>query len=270
MRKIFKVFSCCICLMGCATPAQNFLETALEYDFQEHTLLGQPFQHKIYANKQAYQSKITTLHVYLDGDGTPWRRQGWVANDPTARNPLILRLMTQDKQPALLLGRPCYYGLSKSLHCEPSLWTEKRYAENIVMSMTAALKHWLEQHRVEKIVLMGYSGGGTLAVLMANKIATVTKVMTFAANLDVKAWSLHHGYPPLSQSLNPVDQPPLSAQIKQLHLAGAEDDNVPAFVIQNYVKQQSQAIFKEYKEFDHQCCWENQWQQILTQIEHLE
>ena len=270
MRTIISLFGyCSIFLLGCAPPAQNFLETALAYDFKEYTLLGKPFQHKIYTNKQAHQAN-TILHVYLDGDGTPWRRQGWIANDPTARNPLILRLMTQDKQPALLLGRPCYYGLSQSLNCEPSLWTEKRYAKNIVDSMATALNNWLKQQQVEKIVLIGYSGGGTLAVLMANKIIAVTKVITFAANLDVKAWSLHHGYPPLNQSLNPINQPPLASHIKQLHFAGAEDDNVPAFVIQNYVKQQLHAKFEAYPELDHQCCWEEQWKQILTKIEGLE
>lgn len=252
-------------MTGCATPTQNFLTTALDFGFQEQKLLGQPFTHKIYANPSAYQAKLTTLHVYLDGDGTPWKH-GRIANDPTSRNPIILKLMAQDKQAAILLGRPCYHGLSQSLNCQPSFWTSKRYSQTVVNSMGAVLERWLAQYPAKEIILIGYSGGGTLAVLMAEKLKRVKAILTFAANLDVKAWSFHHGYPPLSESLNPVDYQPLSNTIKQLHLAGGEDDNVPAFVIQNYVKKQHKAVFKLYQEFNHYCCWEEQWQQILIEI----
>jgi dienelactone hydrolase len=136
--------------------------------------------------------------------------------------------------------------------------------------MITALNNWLRDHPIKKIVLIGYSGGGTIAVLMAAKLKQVSAVVTLSANLDVNGWRAYHRYSALTDSLNPVEQKSLSSQIKQLHLAGGKDDNVPAFVIQNYVQQQPDAIFKIYPAFDHDCCWVSQWKQILKQIQALE
>ncbi len=256
-------------LVACATPAENFQVSALEYGFQEQVISGNKFNHKIYSNTLARSDSTEILHVYLDGDGSPWRNQYSVATDPTARNPLILALMQQDSHAGILLGRPCYYGLNHDLGCNESLWTEKRYAAIIVASMQAALQHWLTQHSAAKIVLIGYSGGGTLAALMAQTFRPLQAVVTFAANLDVDAWSLYHEYTVLSESLNPMRQPILASEIQQLHVAGAIDNNVPEFIIQNYASKQPHAQFISYPQVDHFCCWVEKWSEILTKIETL-
>ena len=263
---ITKLYLVLILLMlaGCATPAQRFTAIALDHDFIVNSITGYPFQHRVYANRlcmQTPQNKI--LHVYLDGDGTPWEHQSWPSDDPTSRNPLILALMAQDLNPSILLGRPCYHGFNTSAFCNDSLWTSKRYSPQIVDSMTVALNNWLQKQPFKKIVLIGYSGGGTLAVLMANKLPEVQTVVTFAANLDVDAWSQVHGYATLTESLNPMTQKKLPSRIKQIHLAGAEDEIVPAHIVKSYSDQQQNADYHLFPDFDHQCCWEEAWQKIL-------
>ncbi|NOQ34633.1 MAG: hypothetical protein GQ569_01900 [Methylococcaceae bacterium] len=253
-------------LQACATPAQHFSKTALEYGFSEGTLAGLTFQHKIYSNKRTSQTQNSVLHVYLDGDGSPWKNAYRLSEDPTSRNPLILALMAQDNSPAIMLGRPCYHGFSLSTTCHPQLWTSARYSKQVVDSMATVLNEWLLLHSFKQIVLIGYSGGGTLAVLMANKIAAVTRVVTLAANLDVAAWSHHHGYSMLKDSLNPIKKAPLNSKIKQLHLSGGKDENVPAFVTKAYADKQKNTLFRVYDEFDHQCCWEQVWANILSEI----
>jgi hypothetical protein len=208
---------------------------------------------------RAEQKKI--LHVYLDGDGTPWQSES-PAQDPTSRNPLILSLMRQDQTPSILLGRPCYHGFNTSSFCHDSFWTAKRYAPEIVNSMVAALNNWLKKQAFKKVVLIGYSGGGTLAVLMADKIPALQTVVTFAANLDVATWSQAHGFETLHESLNPMMQKKLSEQIRQVHLAGADDKVVPAHIINSYAEQQG-GVYYLFPDFDHQCCWVESWQKIL-------
>lgn len=270
MRLKHCIIACLVMiLVACATPAENFSATALEYGFQAQIIPGEKFQHQVYSNILARADQAEILHVYLDGDGSPWRNQYSVASDPTARNPLMLALMQQDSHAAILLGRPCYYGLQDDIGCNESLWTEKRYAAEIVASIQAALQYWLTQHTATKIVLIGYSGGGTLAALMAQTFRPLQAVVTFAANLDVDAWSLHHEYPVLSESLNPMRQPILAAEIQQLHFAGAMDNNVPSFIIQNYANKQNNAQFISYPQVDHVCCWLDKWAEILTKIETL-
>lgn len=249
-------------LAGCATPAQHFAAVALEQGFIASSVSGHPFQHRIYANRASLQPpQNQILHVYLDGDGTPWQ-QNWPAEDPTSRNPLILLLMAQDQAPSILLGRPCYHGLNASAFCNDCFWTSKRYAQQIVDSMTAALNNWLQKQPFKKVVLIGYSGGGTLAVLMADKIPGVQTVLTFAANLDIDAWSQAHGYPTLTESLNPITQKKLPRWIKQIHLAGTEDEVVPAHIVKSYAEQQGGA-YHLFPDFDHQCCWQEAWPKIL-------
>lgn len=262
MKKLF-VFWFIVILQGCTTPAQRFDQTAEHLGFETEIINGTEFRHKVFfieADKNSVNSK--TLHVYLDGDGTPWERNRWIASDPTARNPLILRLMKLDSQPSILLGRPCYHGLQQDEYCHHTYWTSHRYSKEVVQSMSKALNQWLSNKSFQDIVLIGYSGGGSLAVLMADKINNIDKVVTLAANLDINAWAEFHGYKALSGSLNPMDLADLN--IKQYHFAGKDDEIVPSSIIKTFAKKQDDSEYYEIVGSDHACCWEKEWQKILT------
>jgi len=254
-----------VSLLGCATPAQHFNQQALALGFNSLIVKTAQFQHQIYTTKNLKEGGV--LHVYLDGDGTPWVRNRWIADDPTARNPLILRLMSQDQQPSILLGRPCYYGLSESSGCDNKYWTSHRYSKAVVQSMSQTLNSLLENYQFNEIVLIGYSGGGSLALLMADTINKVKKVVTVAANLNVKIWSEYHGYSTLKNSLNPADTVAIDANIQQFHFAGKEDEVVPAFIIKKFAQDQKNAQYFELEDKDHVCCWGSEWKSILRLIE---
>lgn len=207
------------------------------------------------------------LHIYLEGDGSPWIYHRWVAPDPTPRNPVMLRLMRLDPAPSVFLGRPCYHGFSGTPPCSPLLWTHQRYSERVVKSMTVALEALIEPGSDQKIVLIGYSGGGTLAMLLAERMRYIHAVVTIAANLDVAAWTRHHGYTPLIGSLDPAQRPPLNSDIAQLHLAGARDRNIPPHLVRAVVARQHRAQFLVLKDYDHRCCWEEIWPSILGRID---
>lgn len=251
-------------LGGCATPSERFDSTAGDLGFKSVMLKGDRHLHRVYLNQQAAQSDhYVELHVYLDGDGTPWEMNRWVSNDPTPRNPLILKLMAQDPTPAILLGRPCYYGLSQSQACRDALWTSHRYSSEVVESMAAALQNWLNTNNTRHLILIGYSGGGTLAALLAPRLEKTLKIVTIAANLDVTAWSRYHGYLPLEGSLNPTEAPPLSGKIEQIHLAGLSDKNVPSTIIESFSQRGNNALYVPIAEYDHACCWIDIWSDLL-------
>lgn len=197
---------------------------------------------------------MSTIHIYLDGDGTPWKNKRWLSKDPTSRTPLILQLMQLDKSPALLLGRPCYHGLNITPKCDAKYWTSHRYSTAVVQSMRLALLQWLAQREYDQVILIGYSGGGVLAMLLADQIPKLKYVVTLAANLNVSEWSLYHGYPPLYDSLNPADLE-LNTQIQQLHIAGTEDKIVPAYIIEKFAAKQENATYLLLSKQDHRCCW---------------
>jgi predicted esterase len=257
-----------ICLLllaqGCATPSEKFLDTAMQLGLSNQLQAGSPYQHRLFVNDQASRSNaIQELHVYLDGDGTPWTAGISIADDPTPRNPLVLRMMAKDPKPAVLLGRPCYYGLNKTPLCNESLWTSHRYAAEVVASMAAALRQWAATKKIDRLVLIGYSGGGALATLLAAPLKNTDTIITIAANLDIVAWSHFHHYLPPTDSLNPITDARIPANIRQFHLAGLQDENVPAEIIESFSQTQKNAEYLTMPDYDHSCCWLDFWPDFL-------
>lgn len=247
-------------MAGCATLAQRMDERAVALGYRRLVVSGDSFEHVAYI-KQGQAGAV--LHVYLEGDGTPWARKHLAAFDPTPRKPVMLALMALDTLPSVYLGRPCYHGFNKAIGCTPDLWTGARYSEAVVASMAAALTQLADGY--QSVILIGYSGGGTLAMLLAERFAKTRMVVTIAANLDTERWAALHGEQ-LPGSLNPARRPPLPAHIKQQHFAGGEDDNVPPALIRDAVAHQPGVRFKMFEKLNHGCCWQAVWPEILDTL----
>lgn len=222
---------------------------------------GAAFNHKL-VFKSSDAPVDSALHIYIEGDGRPWWRPKQVALDPTPKRPLMLTLMEMDNAPALYIGRPCYFQVSDA-SCNPYWWTDKRYAAEVVESINAIIDRYVDDY--PSVILMGHSGGGALAALIASVRNDVTALITLAANLDINAWATHHGYTTLTGSLNPADINKLDAGIKQSHFVGSEDTQVPAQLIAPVVEQQWGQRLKTVDGFDHNCCWQEIWPSILEQ-----
>ncbi len=248
-------------MAGCSTASSSFTNKASQSGFKTIYLQGLNYRHTIYKNNHDNNKGI--LHVYLGGDGTPWFEGRYITQDPTPLKPVMLNLMKMDKMPSIYLGRPCYHQIKMPKNCDNSLWTNKRYSKTIVNSMIVVLKQYIKQHGFTNISLFGFSGGGTLAMLIAPQIAETSTVITLAGNLDTEAWVLHHGYKPLIGSLNPATYPPLAAHIQQLHLLGENDKNIPEKIIKPIIQRQHNAKLIRLKQADHHCCWIKHWKKIL-------
>jgi esterase/lipase len=133
--------------------------------------------------------------------------------------------------------------------------------------MAVALNTTIEQLELKgDFVLIGHSGGGVLAMLLAPRIPNVKMVVTIAANLDIDRWTQYHGYSPLLSSLNPATQAPLPDNIVQLHLVGESDSNVPIQLVRPVIDKQSNAQLLHYPGYDHTCCWTESWPSILDRL----
>ena len=253
----------CVLLAACAhTPDEQADRFARQADFNRLTLAGSHFNHRVYSHTPATHPDV--VHVYIEGDGNPWIRTTRVAADPTPRNPLALRLMALDPAAAVYLGRPCYFGLARQAPCTPADWTHGRYSERVLDSMAAVLRQVLDELGNPEIVFIGYSGGGNLAMLLAPRFERSRAVITLAANLDHVAWTRLHDYSPLHSSRSAAAQPPLPDRIEQLHLAGAQDNNIPANLIRAALRGQPAARLRVIPSYDHRCCWEQLWPDILA------
>lgn len=253
---------CCLPLLlaGCAAPAVRFDETARAMGLQRSQVEGAGFDLSVFAVPG--RPADGELHVYFDGDGTPWLHGSWPAADPTPRDPLVLEMMRRDPG-SLYLSRPCYDGMGPRARCTPALWTRARYGETVAASMAAALRRLLKTHHARRVVLIGYSGGGVLAMLVAARVAAVDRVITVAANLDVAAWTALHHYLPLDESLDPATLPPLPARIRQVHYAGGRDRNVPPDTVRGVIERQTDARLRVIRRYEHGCCWAQNWTELL-------
>jgi pimeloyl-ACP methyl ester carboxylesterase len=203
------------------------------------------------------------LHIYLEGDGSPYLDRWTIAPDPSPRNPVMLRLMVLDGSPAAYVGRPCYFGLAADSTCSPLDWTLGRFSERVVASIARAIEDLKEDGRYESIEIYGHSGGGALAVLVAARIPGVVRVVTLAGNLDPDAWATLHGYTPLTASLSPVRQGALPASVAQLHVAGEQDRVVPPWMVQQAATQLGSTEVVVLPGVDHDCCWQATWPEFV-------
>lgn len=252
-------------VLGMHARMERAEDIAHDEGFASEIIVGSSFHHRVYLNRINKTCEI--LHVYIEHDGVPWFDRTHVSPDPMVHNPLMLRLMALDAVSAIYLGRPCYDGLATAPSCSSAYWTRARYSEAVVTSMQAALRKILDTHACSGLAFFGYSGGGALAVLLAQRFPETRAVVTVAGNLDIQAWTEYHGYSPLTDSLNPATQPPLSSQVIQKHYVGGRDRNVPAILVRGFAGAQVDAEVHEFAEFDHACCWRDVWPAILADLQ---
>jgi hypothetical protein len=206
----------------------------------------------------------TELRVYLGGDGRPWRGTR-PAKDPNG-GLLALELMIQDPAASLYLGRPCYHTTPMPANCTPELWTSARYSKAVVAAVVQALNQLVKEYQASRLTLMGHSGGGVIALLVAPHLSLPTVVVTVAANLDTDAWTEFHHHLPLYNSINPQSLPTRPEAGRRIHLLGLSDNVVPPQTVDGYINSHPQEEYYYFDEFDHRCCWLQHWPEILQQI----
>ncbi len=250
---------------GCVDPGRQAAQLARKAGLHEDLIDGATFRHRVY-RKQGRLEGSGALHVYIEGDGRAFLTPTRVALDPTPRGPLMLRLMVLDPAPSIYLGRPCYFGLARDRNCSAAYWTTRRFAPEVVDSLAAALRSEATRAGASSIELYGHSGGGALAVLLAERITAVRRVITIGANLDTTAWCSLHGYTPLLGSLNPVDLRLPAERVQVLHLVGAEDTNTPpAFVESAAARAGAVGSVHIISGYTHNCCWQDIWSEVLQE-----
>ena len=248
-------------LVACSA---NPRDVALRNGMTESEIVGTDYRHVVFRKPGAGDR----LHLYLDGDGSPWINGRVPSADPTPVNPLALRLMALDSADVAYIGRPCYLGTAGDPGCGPQTWTSARYSSQLAASMAAVANQLIVAGDYAEVVLIGYSGGGVIALLMSEEIQGLAGILTVAANIDTTAWTEYHHYLPLSGSENPAlssTSPPPG--VLHVQAIGGRDEIVPALVTERYQARKKGVEVWEYRDYDHRCCWIEQWPRLLARFE---
>ena len=211
-------------------------------------------------------------HVYLEGDGKAFISSQKLSEDPTPVDPIGLDLALADPAPAVLyLGRPCQYRpQSDHRPCSSLYWSSHRFAEEVVEATASAIERLLARDTGPDagVTLIGYSGGGALAALIAARSSRIDRLVTIAAPLDLSAWTRHHGVTPLEGSLDPLS----IAQrltMPQSHFSGLQDTVVPPTLQNTFLNRlspTSTAKSSSIDNADHGCCWQQHWPRLLKSL----
>jgi len=262
---------CCAACTGLPTSAgrRQFADTlAAQKQWHGSLLYVEKFQLMAYMPNAL--APTASLTIYIEGDGLAWITGARVSRDPTPSDPVALRLaLAQPEGAAAYLGRPCQYVDAVASNCSSRYWTQARFSSDVVEATDMAIESLKKRFGARHLTLVGYSGGGAVAALVAGKRRDVDRLITVAGNLNPVAWVGLHHLAPLTGSLNPADNVNRLRGVAQRHLVGGRDENITPELVRSFA-----ALFPESERprvtvvpgFDHRCCWVEQWPLLWRNI----
>ncbi len=222
MKRILAILLACA---GCAdgSDARPYAaRIAAAAGLQREDAQAGPFRLLRYAR---FTPGAPVLRVYIEGDGHAWSAPDRPSADPTPWQPVGLELAAQDPADSVAwVARPCQYiAPGADPACAEPFWTEARYAEPVIASVDAAIGQLLARSGAKSLELVGFSGGGAVAALVAARRKDVASLRTVSADLDTETWTRSMRLTPLRASLNPADETDRLAHLPQLHFWGTAD-----------------------------------------------
>ncbi len=206
------------------------------------------------------------LTVYIEGDGLAWLTPSTPSSNPTPVDPIGLKLaLAQPEGNAAYLARPCQYLGASADTCPRRYWTGARFAPEVIDASNGALDRLKARFGASRLILVGYSGGGAVAALLAGQRDDVEHLITVAGNLDPRAWTAFHRITPLDGSLNPLDGVQRLAAIRQTHFVGERDRVIPPALAEHYpeaIRGKGGRNLYLVPGFDHHCCWVREWPRL--------
>ena len=190
------------------------------------------------ATWQKITNSTDEIHIYIEGDGRSFDSRGRPNYDPTPRGTFLRNIATSDNAANVVyIARPCQFIMSDS--CTKSDWTDGRFSQKIIDSMSGAVKGIANGR---PIIFIGYSGGAMISGLIIENTPelNVKNWITIAGVLNHADWTEYFGDTPLSHSLDMDDLP----QVKQLHYAAEKDEVVPLELTKKWVGEENVIIIK--------------------------
>ena len=253
---LFAVLS--LCLTACVTGKDMLQDRralansiAKRGDMTPFRLEAGRFSLQGYKRINAPESKEAV--VYIEGDGQAYRTYSRPSVNPTPTDPVGLRLAAQDTSTAnvIYLARPCHYTPQwNQPGCPTRFWTRARFAPVVIKSYMAALDRLKTRHDIGKFHLIGYSGGGGVAALLAARRDDIASLRTIAGNLDHTRLNAYHDVTPMPDSLNPADETGKLDDVPQIHYSGADDDIVPPMIAKGFIAKLPQTACARHRIID--------------------
>ncbi len=232
-------------------------------------LIETPSNGFVLTSFQRLQNTNAPIRIYIEGDGFAWITRTQASNNPTPKNALALKLALQDTSPNVIyLARPCQYSLDKSPKCNLSHWTDARFSPEIIKLLNDSLNAIKSAHPQQSFELIGYSGGATIALMLAAGRDDILNVRTVAGNLSPNLVNHLHKVSEMPNAADPITISNKTAAIPQLHFYGTDDKVVPKVIAETYLKSiidKGCAKIIAVENTSHEYGWLEAWPALLSQ-----
>jgi len=289
---VFGLFSCAP-LPILKQTSHHTVQRALEAGFSQRYLPSYPGLILVHSGGLPKEGSSSgpdlRILIFIEGDGAPWSGSGYrPPSDPTPRNSLVLKLAVQEvhlrsessqkqrSRPVVVayLSRPCQFEPNHAL-CSPKLWTSDRYGSRVLGLMEAAIDEIISSSLVSlrgdkaqlsqvSVYLIGHSGGGTVAALLAGTREGVRCLITLAAPLDLAAWTSRQNLSPLAGSIDPALDPKKLAKTQSHHFLGQDDTLVGLSALGVFAGRQLGRTVDLLVGVSHTDGWEQNWKVIRS------
>ena len=217
---------------------------------------------------QRFYGHSERISIYIEGDGRAWETKYKLSGDPTPSDPVALRLAVEDSGDNIAyMARPGQYPLSGIPDCSSRYWSEARFAGEVIDAFNRGIDLLKKKSRASRVELVGFSGGGAIAVLIAARRNDVISLRTLAGNLDPKAFCRYHHVSLLEGSMDPMDAAKSISQIPQRHFIGLKDSVVPIGIAQSFVRMQGDNAYQRVTivhGVTHTQGWTERWKELLS------
>ncbi len=207
-------------LLGCAAATVVPALSLQEMKSESYTL----------ATWYHIEEKGAPMRIYIEGDGRAFTKSRLPSADPTPQNTFWQAVARADPNPNVAyLARPCQY--IRTQNCSVLDWTTGRFSEKIIKSMDQAVLELMNRAETDKVILLGYSGGGQIAAMLSVQHPEKTLYLyTVAGILDHRRWTNYHHASPLTGSRS-LELKKIYT-IPQMHFVGSDDTVVPPALTQ--------------------------------------
>ncbi len=276
MKFLFSFLCIIFALTGCTsyyTKVKKAEIFASHRGFKKELVKGKGFWITTY---QKIKDPNQPFVFYIEGDGVTSKKMSSGYRKPT-QNPTPFNLVTlnlahldnRESVPNVVyLAQPCQYTpFNVNTLCGKEYWTRKKMAPEVVESLNKVINFIAGNNPVH---LVGYSGGGGLAILIAANNPNVGSIITVAGMLDRSQFNKYHRLiSDADYSLDPLKYAKSVSKISQIHLSGTKDEIIPPFIASAFVKEsnaskvQQKIILGAKHDSDK---WKEIWHDFISQL----
>ena len=189
---------------------------------------------RIFSFYRGFNKENKYVSIYIEGDGRSWIDRDTISSDPTPTEPTALLLAKSNlSDDVIYLARPCQYVTDH--RCNDQVWTSQQFSYAVLKSYMEVLDVIKSQHDGIKFNLVGYSGGATIALMLAANRSDVNSIRTIAGNLNHNQLSVLTKTTPLYQSISSNDFIFKTKNVPQIHYYGSKDEIIPSQIYLNYL-----------------------------------